>query len=220
MKSGHIFQEICIFIKKHDGYISNQTVQKSDVYLPDFYYYDIGHHVAAFVFTLSKSNHLQNLLPPKDNLLNETTPETINLFSSNVLKLPQETLVKIAIENYIKKITGGSINESYFLYDKSNVIQHTFVTEISKLISVYGSISFFNKKTVNGKVQVVFFQNPSKFTVLKDMIKNTLDFQLTKIDGNLPKLNDRKVHHFSLTEVGKKRKAQMSEPIETVTIRG
>ena len=98
----HIFQEICIFIKKHNGYISNQNVQKGDVYLPDFYYYDIDHHVARLAFTLPKSNHLQNLLTPKDNLLNETTPET-DLFSSNVFKLPQEALVKTATENYIKK---------------------------------------------------------------------------------------------------------------------
>ena len=106
----------------------------------------------------------------------------------------------------IQKLTVGFINESYFLYDKSNVIEQTFVTEINKLISVYGFISFFNTKSVNEKVQIVSFNNPLKFTVLKDTIKNTLDFQLTKIDGNLPKLNDKKIHHFSLTEVGKKEK--------------
>ena len=106
------------------------------------------------------------------------------------------------------------------MYDKSNVIEQTFVTKTNKLISVYDSISFFNKKSVNEKVQIVSFNNPLKFSVLKDTIKNTLDFQLTKSYGNLPKLNDKKRHHFSLTEVGKKIKAQMSEPIETVIIRG
>ena len=91
-------------------------------------------------------------------------------------------------------------------------------------MSVYDSISFLNKKSINEKVQIVWFNSPLKFTVLKDTIKNTLNFQLTKIDGNLPKLNDKKLHHFSLTEVGKKKtkkkKPQMSEPIETVIIRG
>ena len=70
-------------------------------------------------------------------------------------------------------------------------------------MSVYDSISFLNKKSINEKV---WFNSPLKFTVLKDTIKNTLNFQLTKIDGNLPKLNDKKLHHFSLTEVGKKKK--------------
>ena len=81
--------------------------------------------------------------------------------------------MKTAIENYINKITIGFINESYFFYDKSNVIEQTFVTEINKLISVYGFISFFNTKSVNEKVQIVSFNNPLKFSVLKDMIKNT-----------------------------------------------
>ena len=86
------------------------------------------------------------------------------------------------------------------MYDKSNVIEQIFVTETNKLISVYGSIRFFNKKSVNEKVQIVPFNNPLKLTVLKGTIKNILDFQVTKIDGNLPKLNDKK-HRFSLTEV-------------------
>ena len=81
--------------------------------------------------------------------------------------------MKTAIENYINKITVGFLNESYFFYDKSNVIEQTFVTEINKLISVYGFISFFNTKSVNEKVQIVSFNNPLKFSVLKDMIKNT-----------------------------------------------
>ena len=81
--------------------------------------------------------------------------------------------MKTAIENYINKITVGFLNESYFFYDKSNVIEQTFVTEINKLISVYGFLSFFNTKSVNKKVQIVSFKNPLKFTVLKDMIKIT-----------------------------------------------
>ena len=100
----HFPRNMYIYQKKtHNGYISNQTVQKRGVNLPHFYSYYIGNHVVGFVFMSPKSNHLQNLLTPKDNLLNQRTPETINLFSSNVFKLPQETLVKTAIENYIKK---------------------------------------------------------------------------------------------------------------------
>lgn len=57
--------------------------------------------MAGFVFMVTKSNHLQKLLTTTDNLLNETTPGTITLFSSNVFELPQETLVKGAIENCI-----------------------------------------------------------------------------------------------------------------------
>ena len=88
------------------------------------------------------------------------------------------------------------------------------------MISVYGSISYFDKKSINEAVETVSFNNPLKFSVVKNTIKNTLDFQLTKINRNLPVLNDGKIHNFSFTEIGNKRKLKMSEPIETVIIRG
>ena len=68
------------------------------------------------------------------------------------------------------------------------------------------------KKTLNELVQIILFKNPLKFLVSKDSIRNTLDFQLTKIVGNLPKLNDKKIYNFSLTVIGTKRKVQMNEP--------
>ena len=90
------------------------------------------------------------------------------------------------------------------------MIEQTLITEINQLISVYGSISYFDK---NEAVETVSFNNPLKFSVVKNTIKNTLDFQLTKINGNL-------IYNFSCTEIGIKRKLKMNEPIETVIIRG
>ena len=72
------------------------------------------------------------------------------------------------------------------------MIEQTFITEINKLISVYGSISYFEKKSISEAVEIVSFSNPLKFFVVKNMIKNTLDYQLTKINGNLLVLNDKK----------------------------
>ena len=54
----------------------------------------------------------------------------------------------------------------------------------------------------------------------KDTIKNRLDFQLTNINGNLQKINDGKIYDFSLTQFGSKRKTTMTEPIESVIVRG
>ena len=48
-------------------------VRKEDIYFPEFYSYDVTYHVGGFIFTLLKGNHLQNLLIPKNNLINETT---------------------------------------------------------------------------------------------------------------------------------------------------
>ena len=63
----------------------------------------LGNHIGRFVFSLPYSNTLKNLLIPKDNLLNEINPETVNVFHpQDIFKIPQENLVKTAIENYIK----------------------------------------------------------------------------------------------------------------------
>ena len=94
-----------------------------------------------------------------------------NEFVSEKYKFPQETLVKTTIDNYVKKITVSFVNESYFLYDKSNVIEQTFITEIDKLITVYGSISYFNEKGVNEVAQIILFNNPLKSFVSNDTIK-------------------------------------------------
>ena len=149
------FQELFTSIKKRDNKETAQAdVQKEDVYLPEFYSYDLTYHVVGFIFTLPKGNHLHNFLTPKDNLINETTPETIKLFSKNIFKILQETLIKTAIDNYIKELTFSFVNESYFLYDKSNMTKQTLITKIKKMISVYGSISYFHKKSINEAVEI------------------------------------------------------------------
>ena len=61
--------------KRYNEETAQVDVQKEDVYLPAFYSYDLNYHVGGFIFTIPKGNHLQNLLAPKDNLINETTPE-------------------------------------------------------------------------------------------------------------------------------------------------
>ena len=100
------------------------------------------------------------------------------------------------------------------------IIEQTFITEINKLRSIYGSISYFNKKGVNEIVQIISFNNPLKFLVSRGTLKKPLDFQLTKIDEIVPTLSDKKVYNFSLTEIRTKSKRQRNEPIETVIIRG
>ena len=110
------------------------------------------------------------------------------------------------------------INENYFFYDKSDLIKETFITALNKKIRIYGSISYFNKKTENQIFKVVTPEEYLKFYVVKDTTKNSLSFQLTSISRKLPKLKDKKNYNFCFTKIGEKRKRQMTEPIETVII--
>ena len=163
MNSGW-FPRIAYIYKKRNNK-EMVDVQKEDIYFPEVYSYDLTYHVGVFIFTLPKGNHLQNLLTPKDNLINKAAPQKINLFLKNIFKLPQETLLKTAINNYIKNLTVSFVNESYFLYDKSNFVKQLFVTEIKKLLSIYGSISYFDKKGTNKAMQIISFNNLLNFFV-------------------------------------------------------
>ena len=93
----------------------------------------------------------------------------------------RQTFVEFPLANYRKKLFSDFIEESYFLYDKSNLIKES-ITEINKLISIYGSISYFGKK-INKIAEIISSNKPLEFDVEKDTIKNSLDFQLTKTNG-------------------------------------
>ena len=161
-------RRLYIYKKKDNRDTPLVDVTKEDIFLPDFYSYDLTYHVNGFVLRFLGSSNLQNLQTPKENLLNDKPLEMINLFSKDIFKLPQETIVKTGVNNYIKKLMVGFVNESYFLYNKKNMIEQTLTTEINTLISVYGSISYFDKKSIKVElveiaVQIVYFNNPLTF---------------------------------------------------------
>ena len=105
------------------------------------------------------------------------------------------------------------------MYDKSDLIKDTFITALNKKISIYGSISYLNKKTENEIFKIVSQEEFLKLYVDKDTSKYSLSFQLRNISGDIPKLKDSKIYNFSLTRIGEKRKRQMAEPVETIVIR-
>ena len=74
------------------------------------------------------------------------------------------------------------------------------------------------KKTKNDIIKIINLEEFLKFYVDKDVTKNSLSFQLTSISGNVPVQKDKKIHNFSLTRIGKKRKRTMTKPVETVII--
>ena len=79
------------------------------------------------------TNFKKKAITPSPELINSTGGfEEISIISKEIFKVPQEKLVKTAIDSYIKKITVNFINESYFLSNKSNFIKETFITEINK----------------------------------------------------------------------------------------
>ena len=79
------------------------------------------------------------------------------------------------------------------MYDKSDLMKETYITALNKKISIYHSISYFNKKAESEIFKIISLENSLKFLVNKDTINNSLSLQLTTIIGKLPTLQDKKV---------------------------
>ena len=90
--------------------------------MPNFFSYDPGFSVDSFKFTFPKSQaSLQELLIPSLELINKTEAETNGFASKDIFKLPRETLVKTAINNYIKKLTIDFIIKTTFYTIKTTL---------------------------------------------------------------------------------------------------
>ena len=181
----------------------------------------MGLTVRRFEFTFPNlENSLKNLKEPSSGLINKNTGIEEN---SSVLTqasfFPEQKTTEEAIKNHNNVTMSYYINESYFLRDKSDLIKETFITALNKIVSIYGSVSYFNKKTENEIFKRITPENLLKFYVEKDATKNFLRFQITNISGELPKVKDKIIYNLSLTRIEEKRKRQMAEPIETLLIR-
>ena len=116
--------------------------------MPDKWYNSIGYAINGFSFKIEKAPaELKTILDPKDNLINvESGIEEINLPDKEKFLTKTEREIANKLSEYRAIPTKNFINESYFLYDKSNLIKKTYITAL-KQIALYGSFSYFTGKT-------------------------------------------------------------------------
>ena len=191
-----------------------------DWLFPNYYSKTFGLSVRGFEFPFPNlSGSLKTFIEPPQNLINSVTgiAETSSVPILATFFQGQK-VIELSIKNHKNIPIKYYINESYFLCNKSDPIKGTFITALSKKISIYGSVSYYNKKTESEIFKIVIPREYLKFYVERDASKNFLSFQLTNVSGNLPKLIDKKIHNFSLTRTGEKKKRQINEAIETVII--
>ena len=113
--------------------------------MPDSYFKSIGPTLGGFSFLFPNSNKiLSDNLAPINELVNleSGTEEIYNVLSLEIF-FPQEKEIREKITEYNATPIKNFINESYFLYDKSNFIEETFVTAINKKLSIYGLFIHF-----------------------------------------------------------------------------
>ena len=89
------------------------------------------------------------------------------------------------------------------MYDKSNVIKRSFITELNKFLSIYGSISYFGETKSYQPTQIISSNNPSQFFLEEKKTKDSIRLQLTKADETFSEIIDKKIHKFSIVQIEK-----------------
>ena len=141
--------------------------------MPDTYFRTIGAAVRGFSFLFpNASDKLKENFVPTTSLLNieSETEETANVSTQSDF-FPEEKIIKDCIDEYNGVTIKQFINESYFLYDKSNLIMKTYVTALNKSVPTYGSFRYFQGKTPNEKLTLVDAEKILKFLVEKTRLE-------------------------------------------------
>ena len=150
------------------------------------------------------------MIKPTEDIFNTGT-ERFEINENNFIDPQIET-----VENIFKKQPKKIFSELFFLYDKSNIVKKSFLTELNKFLSLFGSISFSGSVKKN-LLPTVSSEKPTNFFFDADKLKESLELQLTKIDRTFPQTKDKKMHELCIVQTGKKRK--MQGPLDSLFVR-
>ena len=105
--------------------ISEHRPQEVDLPFPEKYIEEVTFTVSGFSFKVNGTNKIKEKLNPSSNLLNfETNTESEQNTISDEIFYPVEKYLKKKKAEYNAIPTKNFINESYFLYNKSNLIKN------------------------------------------------------------------------------------------------
>ena len=141
-----------------------------DFPFPDKYFPEsFGYTLHGFSFIGNGTNNIKQKLNPSSNLINfESNTESEENTLSDEIFYPVVKNLKEKIAEYNAIPTKNFINESYLLYDKSNLIKKTFVTAINKHLNLYSLFSYFSGKTGISNLKLLSSSNFSKFLLEKN----------------------------------------------------
>ena len=149
------------------------TIQDSEIdwnYL-DKYSITMGSTVRGFTFTFPnlKKKSLKDLIELSQDLVNtETGNEQTISVSTQAYFFPDQKATENAIKNPKNVPVAHYINESYFLYDKSDLI-NTFVTALYKKIYLFTvQLAALKKKNRKRNIQSDISRRILRFYVNKD----------------------------------------------------
>ena len=148
-------------------------MKKDDFVLPDFKI-DITTKKSTIVDTVFKK-----MLEFSYSILEEEKKKEIAPENIEELQGQSGYINKLSEKVNLKSLTHAY--ENFFLYNLDNFIKLTFTTELQKEFSIYGLISFSGETKKNNKLDLINPKNKLKFEMIKDIYKNNMKFELSKV---------------------------------------
>ena len=173
--NGRFFNKIC-------KYRFEKTISNVHIYKDDFIYSkQKSPTLHEFKFTLNDDISDKNkiIILPNDKIANKIKRNPVPNNLQNDLMTDDE----LKNENYYFSILNrlNSMHDSYFIYDHSNFVKVSFITESNKFVSIKGSITYFDEKHL---LEIVPPHKTLKFEIEKDSYSNEVNLQITKVGKN------------------------------------
>ena len=191
---------------------NNLKDEEKKIFEESFYVLDNDYNQLKKTKKISKSNRIA------------TVKSTFSEENKKFLEKEYTQLKKKAEEINFESL--DFIYENFFLYDLDNYIIPSFTTELETEFSIYGLVNFSNKlRTENEKLNIITTKNYLAFNVINNILKNKLNFELTKVHTKKTfEIIDKAVYNFGILKtegrnIGRKRQAQV-EIMDLVRIIG
>ena len=165
---------------------NNLKDEEKKIFEESFYVLDNDYNQLKKTKKISKSNRIA------------TVKSTFSEENKKFLEKEYTQLKKKAEEINFESL--DFIYENFFLYDLDNYIIPSFTTELETEFSIYGLVNFSNKlRTENEKLNIITTKNYLPFNVINNILKNKLNFELTKVHTKKTfEIIDKAVYNFGI----------------------
>ena len=167
-----------------------------------------------FLYISSPNSNIAKYFRTSVGIVNNRQVVTLSTEEQNKLKELmskdvdeiKELLEKEEVEKSLKPTTEEIQQRHFYLYDNSNLVKPTLITEINKKISIYGKIEIAAVNDTN-KNKLISPDKALKFEIEKNIFKENLSFELQNITKEkIIKTIDSKVHNINVIMIPQNRK--------------
>ena len=135
---------------------------------------------------------------------------TIKIKPDDFISLLEKEIVALMTPIFCKGLKdikdNDSIQGSFFLYDRSNIIKKTFVTEVNDFLAIMHFFGYFGNITNTHKINLISVKNAQKFYIEKYANRDKIEFQLKHVSATELVTHDNKIYEFFLTRFKSQKK--------------